>query len=95
MAWAWAGAGLGEVAVAMAAAGVRQWRFAPWPRRRSFAVLVAATAGLVAGGAPLAADGSAWGPVVVAATMLVVLLTARAPARRLRPKPARHDERVR
>jgi hypothetical protein len=95
LAWAWVGAGLGELAIAMVAAGVRQWRFAPWPRRWSFACVELAAIALVGAGAPLAADGSAWGTVVVGATMLVVLLVARAPARRLRAMPARDDVGVR
>ena len=94
-AWAWTGAGFGEVAIAMTAAGVRQWRLAPWPRRRGFVVTAAGAVLLVGLGAPLAARGSAWGAVVVAATMVVVLLTARAPARRLREVAVATDDHVR
>ena len=84
VAWAWAAAGLGEVAIAMTASGVRQWRFAPWPRRVGFATTIAGSVSLVAVGAPLTVRGSPWGPVVVAVTMVVIGMTARAPARRLR-----------
>jgi hypothetical protein len=89
-AWAWTAAGLAEVGVAMSAAGVRQWRFAPWPRRWGLATVVVA-AGVVLGvGAPLVADGSAWGPVAIGATMAVVVLAARTPARLLQRAPV-HD----
>jgi hypothetical protein len=94
-AWAWTGAGFGEVALAMAAAGVRQWRLAPWPRRRGFVATAAGAVLLVGVGAPLAARGSAWGTVVVAVTMLVALLAARAPARRLRETAAVSGDDVR
>jgi hypothetical protein len=81
---AWVAAGLGELAIAMTAAGVRQWRFAPWPRRAGFVTTIAASVLLVALGVPLTARGSAWGPIAVAITMVVIGMTARAPARRLR-----------
>jgi hypothetical protein len=82
-AWAWIAAGLGEVAVSMAAAGVRQWRFAPWPRRRGFATVIAASCLLLGVGAPLVERGSVWGAVVVTVTLVAVGAVARTPARML------------
>jgi hypothetical protein len=82
--WAWVGAGIAEVAISMVAAGVRQWRFAPWPRRRGY-VVVAASAVVVLVAADAAARGAAWSVVAVAVAMLAVVLTARVPARRLHP----------
>jgi hypothetical protein len=84
VAWSWTAAGIGEVVVAMAAAGVRQWRFAPWPRRRGFAATIAGAVVLVGVGGPLGTRGSTWGPIVVGATMVVVVLTASVPGRQLR-----------
>jgi hypothetical protein len=86
-AWAWVAAGLGEVAVAMTAAGVRQWRFAPWPRRRGFATVIVVSCLLIGVAAPLVERGSAWGAVVVAVTMVAVAVTARTPARMLERAP--------
>jgi hypothetical protein len=86
--WAWTGAGLGEVAIATVASGVRQWRFAPWPRRVGSATTLAASGVLLLVGAPLGVRGSPWGPVVVTASLAAVACVARAPARRV------HDERV-
>jgi hypothetical protein len=82
-AWAWTAAGLGEVGVAMVAAGVRQWRFAPWPRRRGFVTVVGATGVLLGVGAPLVVHGSGWGIVTFGVTMAVVGIVASAPARLL------------
>jgi hypothetical protein len=84
VAWAWIAAGLGEAVVATSAAGIRQWRFAPWPRRRGLATMLVVAIVLVVVAAPLATRGSPWGPAVVAAAMALVLFAARGPARRVR-----------
>jgi hypothetical protein len=97
VAWSWTSAGLGEVAIAMTAAGVRQWRFAPWPRRRGFVATLAAAVVLVGAAAPLGARGSVWGPVVVGVAMVAVVLTARVPGSQLRgtARPSNDEARTR
>jgi hypothetical protein len=89
-AWSWVGVGLVEVVVASIAAGVRQWRFAPWPRRRDLVALLAAAV------VPLAAvagsERGEWSvPVVVAVTMGAVVLIARGTGRRV-ADGARRDQ---
>ncbi len=73
-----------NAAVAMVTVGVRQWRFAPGPRRRSVIVLLITAAVLALTVPTLARDGFLGTPVVVAVLMLIVLLTARTPAARAR-----------
>ena len=76
----WVAVGLGEAALAMGSLGVRQWRFAPGPRRRSMTALLLIAAALAVVVPGLARDGSAWAPIVVAASMVVVVVIARVPA---------------
>ena len=92
LALGWIAVGTVDAGVAMAALGVRQWRFAPGPRRRSLTILLvtaAAPAVVVPG---LARDGSGWAPVVVAACTVVVLGIARVPAGLARRAAPASDE---
>jgi hypothetical protein len=81
---AWLGVALGEVAVVTTAWGVRQWRFAPGPRRRALAALLVAGATLVVAVPPIATSGVPVAAPALAALLLgVTAVLARVPARLL------------
>jgi hypothetical protein len=82
-AWAWSEAGVGEaaVAVAMTAAGLRQWRYAAVARRHGLVTTMLLSLLLLGVAVPLTVRGSAWGPVIVDASMFAAGLAARTPAR--------------
>jgi hypothetical protein len=89
---AWSGIALAECCVGMVAAGVWQWRFASRPRIVAVVAAVVASIVLLGGAGPLAATGSWAGPLVLAATLLVVAPLARTPAKLIRKARARRDE---
>src|SRR5205807_1467643 len=74
---AWAiplvGVALGDAVVAGVAVGVRQWRFAPGPRRRDVTLLGAAFM-VVTGSAAWSFARNGWGPAATAGALAVVVL---------------------
>jgi hypothetical protein len=84
VAWAWVSVGLSESAAAMVAIGVRQWRFAPHPRRLGLASLLGVSALLLTVVPNLLIHGSVWGVVLVAALTTLVAVVGRQPAARAR-----------
>jgi hypothetical protein len=79
---AWLGVAAGEAGVVATAWGVRQWRFAPGPRRRSLATLVAVAVALVVAVPELVtSDVPFVAPVLTALLLAVVVVLARVPAR--------------
>jgi hypothetical protein len=84
VAWAWVSVGLSESAAAVVALGVRQWRFAPHPRRLGLASLLGVSALLLTVVPNLLIDGSVLGVVLVAALTTLVAVVGRQPAARAR-----------
>jgi hypothetical protein len=69
--------------LAMGAVAARQWRFVPARRRVDAVLVVTASVGVVVGYPPAAFDGEAWSVAVVAAALVVGVVTAWPAARLL------------